>query len=155
LDKLDREDLVVLWQCGRFYQKEVEEKVRASARKNIIVMPFISRMDLAYGIADIIVSRAGAITISELCIVGKPVILVPSPNVAEDHQTHNAESLVSTSAALMVRDADAREQLVDRMLGLMENRAEQEKLSKNIKQLGIVDASQRIAAEAKLILAEQ
>ena len=155
MDKLNREELVVLWQCGKLYHKEVEEKVRAGALKNIRLVPFISRMDLAYGMADIIVSRAGAITISELCIVGKPAILVPSPNVAEDHQTHNAEALVSGSAALMVRDADAEKQLVDRMLRLMENRAEQELLSKNIKQLGIPDASQRIAAEAELILAEQ
>ncbi len=154
LDKLNRGDLVVLWQCGKYYQKEVEEKVRASALKNIRVMPFISRMDLAYGVADLIVSRAGAITISELCIVGKPVILVPSPNVAEDHQTHNANSLVSRNAAVLVRDDDAGEQLLDRMLALMGNREEQERLSKNIKQLGIADASGRIAAEAELILAE-
>jgi UDP-N-acetylglucosamine--N-acetylmuramyl-(pentapeptide) pyrophosphoryl-undecaprenol N-acetylglucosamine transferase len=154
LARLDREDLVVLWQCGRFYHKEVEEKVKASGLKNIRVMPFISRMDLAYGVADLIVSRAGALTISELCIVGKPVILVPSPNVSEDHQTHNACSLVSRGAALMIPDVEAREQLVDRMLTLMEDRAEQELLSKHIKQLGIVDASQRIAAEAELILAE-
>jgi UDP-N-acetylglucosamine--N-acetylmuramyl-(pentapeptide) pyrophosphoryl-undecaprenol N-acetylglucosamine transferase len=111
-------------------------------------------MDLAYGVADLIVSRAGALTISELCIVGKPVILVPSPNVSEDHQTHNACSLVSRGAALMIPDVEAREQLVDRMLTLMEDRTEQELLSKHIKQLGIVDASQRIAAEAELILAE-
>lgn len=155
LEKLDRDDLVVLWQCGRFYHKEVEEKLRASGLKNIRVMPFISRMDLAYGVADVIVSRAGAITISELCIVGKPVILVPSPNVAEDHQTHNAASLVSKNAALMISDAEAGDQLVDRMLKLMEDRTEREKLSKNIKQLGIVDASQRIAAEAQKILIEQ
>lgn len=154
LEKLDRDDLVVLWQCGKFYHREVEEKVRASGRKNIRVMPFISRMELAYGVADVIVSRAGAITISELCIVGKPVILVPSPNVAEDHQTHNAASLVSKNAALMVPDAEAGEQLVDRMLKLMEDRTEKEKLSKNIKQLGIVDASQRIAAEVQKILTE-
>jgi len=155
MDKLDREDLVVLWQCGKFYHTELKEKVKASGLKNIRLMPFISRMDLAYGVADIIVSRAGALSISELCIVGKPVILVPSPNVAEDHQTHNAKSLVSKDAALMIPDVDAREQLVDRMLSLMENRAEQENLSKNIKQLGIVDASQRIAAEVQLILNEQ
>jgi len=153
LGKLDREDLVVLWQCGKLYHGEVEEQVRTGALKNIRLVPFISRMDLAYGMADIIVSRAGAITISELCIVGKPVILVPSPNVAEDHQTHNAKALVSRNAALMVRDADAEELLVDRMLGLIENQAEQKLLSKNIKQLGIVDASSRIAAEAKQILA--
>jgi UDP-N-acetylglucosamine--N-acetylmuramyl-(pentapeptide) pyrophosphoryl-undecaprenol N-acetylglucosamine transferase len=155
LARLDREDLVVLWQCGKFYHKEVEEKVRASDLKNIRVMPFISRMDLAYGVADLIVSRAGALTISELCIVGKPAILVPSPNVAEDHQTHNAKSLVRRGAALMIPDVEAREQLVDRMLALMEDREEQKLLSKHIKQLGIVDASQRIAAEAELILNEQ
>ena len=155
LDKLNREDLVVLWQCGRIYHNEVEGKVKASGMRNIRVLPFISRMDLAYGVADLIVSRAGALTISELCIVGKPVILVPSPNVSEDHQTHNASSLVSRDAALMIPDVEAREQLLDRMLALMEDGVEQEKLSKNIKQLGIVDASQRIAAEAELILAEQ
>ena len=155
LDKLNREDLVVLWQCGRIYHNEVEGKVKASGMRNIRVLPFISRMDLAYGVADLIVSRAGALTISELCIVGKPVILVPSPNVSEDHQTHNASSLVSRDAALMIPDVEAREQLLDRMLALMEDGVEQEKLSKNIKQLGIVDASQRIAAEAELILTEQ
>ena len=126
-----------------------------SGLKNISVLPFIGKMDLAYEAADVIISRAGAITISELCIVGKPVILVPSPNVAEDHQTHNALSLVNQHAALMVSDAEAREGLVDRMLMLMEDVKEQERLSKNIKQLGIADATQRIAAEVKLILTEQ
>jgi UDP-N-acetylglucosamine--N-acetylmuramyl-(pentapeptide) pyrophosphoryl-undecaprenol N-acetylglucosamine transferase len=155
LEKLNREDLVVLWQCGRLYQEEVEEQVRASGLKNIRLRSFISRMDLAYGLADLIVARAGAITISELCIVGKPAILVPSPNVAEDHQTHNAASLVSRNAALMVRDAEARELLLDRMLDLMENPQEQKQLAGNIKKLGIVDASRRIAAEAELILTER
>jgi UDP-N-acetylglucosamine--N-acetylmuramyl-(pentapeptide) pyrophosphoryl-undecaprenol N-acetylglucosamine transferase len=112
-------------------------------------------MDLAYGLADLIVARAGAITISELCIVGKPAILVPSPNVAEDHQTHNAASLVSRNAALMVRDAEARELLLDRMLDLMENPQEQKQLAGNIKKLGIADASRRIAAEAERILTER
>jgi UDP-N-acetylglucosamine--N-acetylmuramyl-(pentapeptide) pyrophosphoryl-undecaprenol N-acetylglucosamine transferase len=155
MEKLERDDLVVLWQCGSFYQQEVEERVRASGLKNIRVMSFISRMDLAYGVADVIVSRAGAITISELCIVGKPVILVPSPNVAEDHQTHNAASLVSRDAALMIPDAEAVEKLVDRMLKLMDDRPERDKLSKNIRQLGIVDASKRIAEEALKILNER
>jgi UDP-N-acetylglucosamine--N-acetylmuramyl-(pentapeptide) pyrophosphoryl-undecaprenol N-acetylglucosamine transferase len=155
LDKLDRVDLVVLWQCGKYYHTEVEEKMKASGLKNIRVLPFISRMDLAYGVADIIVSRAGALSISELCIVGKPAILVPSPNVAEDHQTHNAKSLESKGAALMIPDVDAGEQLVDRMLKLMEDELEKENLSRNIKQLGIVDASQRIAVEVHNILIEQ
>jgi UDP-N-acetylglucosamine--N-acetylmuramyl-(pentapeptide) pyrophosphoryl-undecaprenol N-acetylglucosamine transferase len=155
LDKLDREDLQVLWQCGRYYHEEVEQKVRASGLKNVRVLPFISRMDLAYDAADIIVSRAGAISISELCLVGKPVILVPSPNVAEDHQTHNAEALVGKTAALMVRDSEAAEQLVDRMLGLMKDDKLREELSINIRQLGIPDASQRIADEVLKILEER
>jgi UDP-N-acetylglucosamine--N-acetylmuramyl-(pentapeptide) pyrophosphoryl-undecaprenol N-acetylglucosamine transferase len=133
---------------------EVNDTVRRSTLSNIRVLPFISRMDLAYGVADLIVSRAGALSISELCIVGKPVILVPSPNVAEDHQTHNAAALVDRGAAIMIPDNEAEEKLVDRMLSLMDNHREQENLSKNIKKLGIADAAQRIAAEAELILAE-
>ena len=152
LNKLDRDDLVLLWQCGTIYQKEVEERVSTSGLKNIRVLPFISRMDLAYGVADVIISRAGAITISELCLAGKPVILVPSPNVAEDHQTHNAESLAGVDAAVMIPDAEAVGKLVDRMLALMEDREEKEKLSVNIKSLGIADAAERIAAEAHKIL---
>jgi UDP-N-acetylglucosamine--N-acetylmuramyl-(pentapeptide) pyrophosphoryl-undecaprenol N-acetylglucosamine transferase len=152
LNKLDREDLVLIWQCGTYYQKEVEERVSASGLKNIRVFPFISRMDLAYGVADVIISRAGAITISELCLAGKPVILVPSPNVAEDHQTHNAESLASAGAALMIPDAEAVGKLVDRMLTLMEDREEKKKLSGNIKSLGIADAAERIATEVHKIL---
>ena len=155
LEKLNREDLVVLWQCGKYYYAEVDKQVKASGVQNIRVLPFISRMDLAYGLADIIISRAGALTISELCIVGKPAILVPSPNVAEDHQTHNARSLVQKNAALMIPDSEAREKLVDRMLALLEEKSEQELLSKNIKQLGIADASMRIAAEVDKILLEQ
>jgi len=155
LEKLDREDLVLLWQCGKYYHNEVQERVDASGLKNLRVLPFISRMDLAYEVADLIVSRAGANTISELGVVGKPVILVPSPNVSEDHQTHNAESLVSKGAALLVRDVEAGELLVDRMLGLMDDQAEKEKLAQNIRQLGIFDASQAIAAEVKKLLMKQ
>lgn len=155
LDKLDRKDLSVLWQCGSFYQEDVEEKVRASGLQNIRVLAFISRMDLAYGVADLIVSRAGALSISELSIVGKPAILVPSPNVAEDHQTHNATSLVSKNAALMIPDSKARDLLVDRMLSLLDNEKEQQQLSANIKQLAIGDASERIAAEVYKILLEK
>ncbi len=104
LDKLDRDDLQVIWQCGKLYHHEVEAKVARSGLKNVKVLPFISKMDRAYGAADVIIARAGAITISELCIIGKPAILVPSPNVAEDHQTRNAEALVSRDAAVMIPD---------------------------------------------------
>ncbi len=95
LDRLDRDDLQVIWQCGKNTFGELEKQVSASGLKNIKVMPFISKMEQAYGAADLIISRAGAISISELCVIGKPVILVPSPNVAEDHQTKNAEALSS------------------------------------------------------------
>ncbi len=152
LNKLDRDDLQVLWQCGKYYHHEIKESVEKSGMKNILVLPFISKMESAYGVADVIISRAGAITISELCLTGKPVILVPSPNVAEDHQTKNAEALVSRSAALMVTDALAKEQLVDQMLDLMENEERKKELSKNIKKLGIPDASERIATEVIKIM---
>ncbi len=147
IEKLDRDDLQLLWQCGMLYQKEAEEMVARSGLKNIRVLPFISKMDCAYGAADLIISRAGAITISELCLIGKPVILVPSPNVAEDHQTRNAEALVSRKAAFLMPDNLAREHLVDKMLNLMGDENQKKELSKNIVQLGISDASQRIAAE--------
>jgi UDP-N-acetylglucosamine--N-acetylmuramyl-(pentapeptide) pyrophosphoryl-undecaprenol N-acetylglucosamine transferase len=154
MDKLDRRDLQVLWQCGRYYYDEVELKVQASGLRNIRVLPFISRMELAYQAADLIVSRAGALSIAELCLVGKPVILVPSPNVAEDHQTHNAEALVEKKAALMVSDAEAPEKLVDLMLETMANDTLRKELSTNIRQLGLPDASQRIATEVLKMLEE-
>lgn len=147
LGKLDRSDLQVLWQCGKYYYSEAEEAVKNRVIDNIRVLPFISKMEDAYGVADVIISRAGAISISELCLVGKPVILVPSPNVAEDHQTKNAEVLVSKKAAIMVPDNQAKEHLVDIMLELMDDDNHKKELSKNIKLLGIPDASKRIAAE--------
>ena len=155
LRRLGPGNVQVLWQCGKYYQQEVEDRVRSSGLKHIRVFPFISRMDLAYGIADVIVSRAGAISISELCLVGKPVILVPSPNVAEDHQTRNAEALVAQEAALMVADSQAEELLVDEMLWLMNHDEEKKRLSENIKKLGIKDASARISAEVMKIIEQQ
>ena len=155
MEKLGESGLQLLWQCGKFYHDEVKEKVESSGLKNLRVMPFISRMDQAYAAADMVVSRAGALSISELCLVGKAAILVPSPNVAEDHQTSNARSLVEKEAALMVPDARAEEELLDRMLELSENPGKREKLSKNIAQLGMPDASRRIASEVLKILEEQ
>jgi UDP-N-acetylglucosamine--N-acetylmuramyl-(pentapeptide) pyrophosphoryl-undecaprenol N-acetylglucosamine transferase len=137
----------LLWQCGSIYYEEVREAVKKSGLGNVQVHPFISRMERAYYIADTIVSRAGAITISELCLIGKPAILVPSPNVAEDHQTRNAAALVDKQAAWMVSDREAPEKLVDTMLQLMQNKEKQNQLSKQIKKLGISDAAERIADE--------
>ena len=94
---------------------------------------------------DIIVSRAGAIAISELCFVGKPIILVPSPNVAEDHQTKNAQSLVNKNSALMVKDVDSKRKLVDELISLSKNKKLQKELSSNIKKLSVTDAAERIA----------
>lgn len=147
LDRLDRDDLQVIWQCGKNTFGELEKQVSASGLKNIKVLPFISKMEQAYGAADLIISRAGAISISELCVIGKPVILVPSPNVAEDHQTKNAEALSSRGAAVMIPDKDAGGQLVLTMLELLENQDKQKELSENIKKLGRTDAAARIAEE--------
>ncbi|HEY6913878.1 MAG TPA: glycosyltransferase, partial [Paludibacter sp.] len=114
---------------------------------NLIVTDFVSRMDYAYSIADLVVSRAGASSISELCLLAKPVILVPSPNVAEDHQTQNALALVRKDAAVMIKDVDAKEQLVDKALELIENEVELKKLSENILKLAQKDSADRIAEE--------
>jgi UDP-N-acetylglucosamine--N-acetylmuramyl-(pentapeptide) pyrophosphoryl-undecaprenol N-acetylglucosamine transferase len=147
LDRLNRRDIQLLWQCGTYYIQEAREAVTNSGVGNVRVEPFISKMEWAYQIADVIVSRAGAITISELCLAGKPAILVPSPNVAEDHQTRNAAALVERKAALMVPDRQAPDKLVDTMLQLLEDRKQQQQLSKHMKKLGISDASERIASE--------
>ncbi|MBP5708735.1 MAG: UDP-N-acetylglucosamine--N-acetylmuramyl-(pentapeptide) pyrophosphoryl-undecaprenol N-acetylglucosamine transferase, partial [Bacteroidales bacterium] len=119
------------------------------------VHAFINRMDLAFAAADVIVSRAGAGTISELCLVGKPVILVPSPNVAEDHQTKNAMALVEKDAAIMIPDKDAAEQLVDKAIELVKDNNRKEILSKNIKQLEERDADLKIAKEVLKLVDEK
>ncbi len=152
LDRLGREDLQLIWQCGKTSHTEIEKQVEASGLKNVKVMPFISRMECAYGAADVIVSRAGAISISELCVIGKPVILVPSPNVAEDHQTKNAEALSGQMAAVMIPDKDAERVLVDTILELLDDVKKQQELSENIKKLGISNADERIAAEVTKIM---
>ncbi len=114
---------------------------------NLVILPFIDRMDLAYAAADLIVSRAGAIAISELCVIGKPVILVPSPNVAEDHQTKNALFLVNRNAAILVSDHEAIDKLGTTIVGTLADVALQSKLKKNISELAITDAASRIADE--------
>ena len=113
ISKLGNSDCQWLWQTGKYYYENVKEQVSLSGFDNIMVNGFINRMDYAYAAADIIVSRAGAGTISELCLVGKPVILVPSPNVAEDHQTRNAMALSEKGAAVLIPDHQAAESLAD------------------------------------------
>ena len=147
LDKLVHAGVQLVWQCGEYYYEELNREVREQYTDNVKLTAFLHRMDLAYAAADVIIARAGAGTIAELCVVGKPAILVPSPNVAEDHQTKNALALVSKQAALMVRDSDAPQQLVDTAIRLLNDRGLQETLEKNSKQLAIRDADEVIARE--------
>ena len=144
---VDEAGVQMIWQTGSHYYDRMRELTDAAATNNIRVTGFISRMDLAYAAADIIISRAGAGTISELALVGKPVILVPSPNVAEDHQTHNAMALVTREAAVIVTDAAAPAELITTALTLLKDSAKREKLSGNIRKLATRDADEVIARE--------
>lgn len=140
-------DFQLLWQTGKTEHDQIKEALTGKDQGNIRLLPFIRKMDLAFASADIIISRAGAGTISELAIVGKPVILVPSPNVAEDHQTKNAMSLVSKDAAIHIPDSTAEENLVDTCLSLLNDPERMQTLSDNIIKLAIPDAADRIAME--------
>jgi UDP-N-acetylglucosamine--N-acetylmuramyl-(pentapeptide) pyrophosphoryl-undecaprenol N-acetylglucosamine transferase len=141
-----------IWQSGKYYYEDVNALVSVTTARNISVQGFISRMDLAFAAADIIVSRAGAGTISELCLVGRPVILVPSPNVAEDHQTKNALSLVDKNAAILVPDNQAVERLVMEALALLLDVEKRKTLSANIVRLAERDADLRIAKEVMKLI---
>ena len=147
LEKLANTDIQIIWQTGKFYIENARATAEPFANKKLIVTDFVSRMDLAYSIADLVISRAGASSISELCLLAKPVILVPSPNVAEDHQTQNALALVRKDAAVMIKDVDAKDQLVDKALGLIANEDELKKMSRNILKLAEKDSADRIAVE--------
>ncbi len=136
-----------IWQCGKFYEYEYTAMETAKL-PNIECRAFIDRMDLLYAAADVIISRAGALSISELCLVGKPVILVPSPNVAEDHQTKNALALVDKGAARLVRDAEAGEKMLKDALLVLESEALAFSLGESIRQLGRPNAADAIAREA-------
>lgn len=141
----EQPDTTLIWQCGKIYHEELKKEIAAYDVKNIRLYDFITRMDLAFSIADLIVSRAGAGTISELCLVGKPVILVPSPNVSEDHQTKNAMALVKKSAAIMVDDLSAPKELVIVAFELLKNTEKCAELSKNIAALALPKAARVIA----------
>ena len=137
----------VLWQTGKNFVNEAESATRKIDLKNIVVREFIKEMGLAYAVADVVVSRAGALSVSELCLAKKPVIFVPSPNVAEDHQTKNAMSLVNNNAAILVRDKEAGIMLVNKVKELLKNQSLQDQLTNNITKLGISNAAEVIAQE--------
>ncbi|MBN1416763.1 MAG: undecaprenyldiphospho-muramoylpentapeptide beta-N-acetylglucosaminyltransferase [Bacteroidales bacterium] len=151
---IESSDLIVIWQTGSLYFRDINQKIHERPLKNLIYMDFINRMDLAYAIADVIVSRAGAGTISELCLVGKPVILVPSPNVAEDHQTKNAMMLVNKNAAVLVKDAEAFTQLLPVAFDLIRNNALRMTLEENCRLMALKNAAARIVDELYAILPE-
>ena len=149
-ERLIKSGVQVLWQTGKTYFQMGKDF--ADGLSNIHVHAFIQRMDLAYAAADIIVSRAGAMSISELCLVKKPVIFVPSPNVSEDHQTKNAMALVKHQAAVLVPDIEAREKLGAAIDELLNKPEKMNQLATNISKLGIADATDRIVAEINRLL---
>ncbi len=140
-------DIQIIWQTGKTYFAKAKEIAENLNSPNIYVSDFIYKMDFAFSVADIIITRAGASTISELCIVGKPAIFVPSPNVSEDHQTKNARALCDVDAATMVTDIESREKLVEKAIKLLSDKEKCEILSKNIKKLELPDAADIIAKE--------
>jgi UDP-N-acetylglucosamine--N-acetylmuramyl-(pentapeptide) pyrophosphoryl-undecaprenol N-acetylglucosamine transferase len=147
LDKILAADVQLIWQTGKYYYQSVLEQMKGREHPNIKVLEFLHRMDLAYAASDLVISRAGAGTIAELCAVKKPAILVPSPNVAEDHQTKNAVALVENDAAIMVGDSMAELELIDIALLLIDNKDKCKTLSDNIGKMALPDADEVIARE--------
>jgi UDP-N-acetylglucosamine--N-acetylmuramyl-(pentapeptide) pyrophosphoryl-undecaprenol N-acetylglucosamine transferase len=143
LDNLKALDVQVIWQCGKLYFEDYKKY----NSDNVQVLAFIDRMDLVYAAADIVISRAGASSVSELCIVGKPVIFIPSPNVAEDHQTKNAKSIVDRKGALMLKESELDSQFSIVFEALLKDSGKQDQLSKNIKQLALPNATKQIVDE--------
>ncbi|MEO8794171.1 MAG: undecaprenyldiphospho-muramoylpentapeptide beta-N-acetylglucosaminyltransferase [Daejeonella sp.] len=151
IDKIISADVQLIWQTGKFYYKIIKEQMEGRGSENIRVLEFLYKMELAYAASDVIISRAGAGTIAELCVIKKPVILVPSPNVAEDHQTKNAMALVQNSAAILVADTVAERELVGIALSLVNNAEKCKELSENIGKLALADADEVIANEVRRI----
>ena len=143
---LNRNDINIIWQVGKFYYDELKNCALSSC-DYVRILPFIENMDVAYSAADIVISRAGALTISELAVLGKAAILVPSPNVAEDHQTFNAKSLVENSAAILVKDADAKSNLFKEAYALLADESKINDLERNIQYFARPEAAKKIAAE--------
>ena len=147
------EGVDVLWQCGKYYKAGIDEFMKEETAKNpdlariVKYSDFIGRMDLAYAAADVVISRSGASSVSELCAAHKAVIFVPSPNVAEDHQTHNAMALVNKDAAMIVKDADAMEKMMPTALELLKDPEKIGRLEENAGKMALPDAAQKIADE--------
>ena len=147
LDLIKQDDVQLIWQTGKFYSAEIAERLKGQDIPQLRVMDFISDMGAAYKAADLVVSRAGAGSISEFCLLGKPVILVPSPNVAEDHQTKNALALVNKQAALYVKDAEAKQKLMPLALETVKDDAKLKSLGENVLKMALPDSAEIIAKE--------
>lgn len=160
LDELIDSEIQVIWQTGKNYFSDCKKALDECRLKfgpmsaNIICTDFVSQMPLAYALADLVISRAGASSISELCLLGKPSILVPSPNVAEDHQTHNAMALVKKDAAVLVKDVEARDILISNALALIKDSERLRSLKNNIITLALPDSARLIAEEVMRLAAK-
>jgi UDP-N-acetylglucosamine--N-acetylmuramyl-(pentapeptide) pyrophosphoryl-undecaprenol N-acetylglucosamine transferase len=154
LGLIGNNDVQFIWQSGKFYWKEAREALQNHPDLPVRLSDFISRMDLAYSVADLVISRAGASSISELCILGKPVILIPSPTVAEDHQTKNALALINKDAAIMIADKDSALNLINTAIRIIHDDKKLKDLSSNISKMALPDAANKIADQVdKLIKA--
>jgi len=151
LDFLDTQNIQIIWQCGKLYYQQY--KIYNNTN-NVQVFEFINNMDFAYAAADIVISRAGASSVSELCIVGKPVIFIPSLNVAEDHQTKNAMSVVNQDAAMIIKEEDLDADFENKFSQLVASPEKQKELGGNIKKLALVNATKDIADEVEKLLKE-
>ena len=151
LKEVNDSGIQLIWQCGKLYYPALENLER-ELPGSIKMVQFIDRMDLAYAAADIVISRAGAISVSELCLVGKPVILVPSPNVAEDHQTKNAMALVNKNAAILVKDKEARHVLITEAVSLLSDIEKCNELCANIKSMAMPNATSEIVNTIESII---
>lgn len=147
LEKIVDKNMQLLWQTGKWYADKAAKAVEPFQDKHIKTMPFIAKMDYAYAVADLVISRAGASSISELCIAAKATVFVPSPNVAEDHQTKNAMALVNQNAALLVKDMEAKNKLVPQVLEVLDDVLLLTKLRRNISKMAFNDSAEIIADE--------
>lgn len=147
IDFYHQNHLQLLWQTGKIYYDDIIQRTQDKFSTEIKIHQFIKEMNVAYAAADIIISRAGALSISELCIIGKPTILIPSPNVSEDHQTKNAMALVQKNAAILVRDVDAKDKLSIEVLNLIKDENKQKMLAENIKKLAKQNAATEIVQD--------
>jgi UDP-N-acetylglucosamine--N-acetylmuramyl-(pentapeptide) pyrophosphoryl-undecaprenol N-acetylglucosamine transferase len=149
LEYFTSQNTQVIWQCGELYYEQYKQY---DALEHVQVHAFLNTMDMAYAAADLVISRAGAISVSELCVVGKPVIFIPSPNVAEDHQTKNASAIVDKNAAVLIKEADLDSQFKLQFEAVILSSERREELSNNIKQLALVNATKDIADEVEKLL---